>query len=324
MSTIGVMLERPAEGTRTASAGWYNTAAFHQLASGTHVSINADGFADSTKEDVLRALAETESVGLLIYSLASPVRTDPVTGEQYRSTLKPIGSAHTTRTIDLDREAVRDVTIGPATDDEVRNTIAVMGGADLERWIDLMEARGALCRDATVIAYSYIGPELTWPIYRDGTVGRAKEDLEAAVRRINDRLARSGSRALVSINKAIVTQASTAIPAVPLYMSLLFRVMKAKQVHEGAIEQAVRLFDRLSGSDGLRLDSDGRIRLDDLEMRPDIQAEVAALWPTLNTTNLAQMSDFEGFRNDFHRLFGFDVEGVDYDAPVETKIPLHP
>jgi enoyl-[acyl-carrier protein] reductase/trans-2-enoyl-CoA reductase (NAD+) len=324
MSTIGVMLERPPEGARTASAGWYNTAAFHQLARGTHRSFNADAFADATKEDVVGAVEEIEPIGLLIYSLASPVRVDPQTGELYRSALKPIGSSHTTRTIDLDREAIREMTIEPATEDEIRSTVSVMGGADLERWIDVLEASGALRRDATVVAYSYIGPELTWPIYRHGTVGRAKEDLEAAVRRVDERLRRGGGRAFVSINKAIVTQASTAIPAVPLYMSLLFRVMKEKQIHEGAIEQAVRLFDQLAGREDLRRDSENRIRLDDLEMRADIQDEVATLWPSLTTANLVRLSDFEGFRADFHRLFGFDVAGIDYDAPVEIEVGLHP
>ena len=322
MSTIGVMLERPAQGTRTASAGWYNTAAFHELATGTHRSFNADAFADATKADVADAIAALEPAGLLIYSLASPVRTDPDTAELYKSALKPIGVTHTTRTIDLDREAIRDVTIEPATDEEIRSTVAVMGGDDLERWVDALLASGALRADATVIAYSYIGPEVTWPIYRHGTVGRAKEHLEVAIARVNERMRASGGRAFVSVNKAIATQASTAIPAVPLYMSLLFKVMKAKDVHEGAIEQIVRLFDQLGHSGSLNLDADGRLRLDDREMRADIQEAVATLWTVIDTEHLAMQSDFEGFRRDFHRLFGFDVSGVDYDVAVETDIAL--
>jgi enoyl-[acyl-carrier protein] reductase/trans-2-enoyl-CoA reductase (NAD+) len=322
MSTIGVMLERPAQGTRTASAGWYNTAAFHELATGTHRSFNADAFADATKHDVADAIGALEPAGLLIYSLASPVRTDPDTGEVYKSALKPIGSAHTTRTIDLDREAIREVTIEPATDDEIRSTVAVMGGDDLERWIDVLVQRGALRADATVIAYSYIGPEVTWPIYRHGTVGRAKEHLEVAVGRVHRRMRDGGGRAFVSVNKAIATQASTAIPAVPLYMSLLFKVMKSKDLHEGAIEQAARLFDRLSQPGDLQLDAEGRLRLDDREMRADIQEDVAELWPIVETENLTALSDFEGFRRDFHRLFGFDVPGVDYDTAVETDVAL--
>ncbi len=320
MATVGVMLERPAQGTRTASAGWYNTAAFHELAPGPHRSFNADAFADATKADVADALAAMGPAGLLIYSLASPVRTDPDTGEVYKSALKPIGSVHTTRTIDLDRESIRDVTIDPATDDEIRSTVAVMGGDDLERWIATLLERGALRADATVIAYSYIGPEVTWPIYRNGTVGRAKEHLEAAVARVDERMRPGGGRAFVSVNKAIATQASTAIPAVPLYMSLLFRVMKAKDLHEGAIEQIVRLFEQLGQAGELQLDEAGRLRLDDREMRADIQDDVAKLWPVIDSGSLATQSDFEGFRRDFHRLFGFDVPGVDYDTPVETDV----
>jgi enoyl-[acyl-carrier protein] reductase/trans-2-enoyl-CoA reductase (NAD+) len=240
----------------------------------------------------------------------------------YKSALKPIGSAHTTRTIDLDREAIREVTIEPATDDEIRSTVAVMGGDDLERWIDVLVQRGALRADATVIAYSYIGPEVTWPIYRHGTVGRAKEHLEVAVGRVHRRMRDGGGRAFVSVNKAIATQASTAIPAVPLYMSLLFKVMKSKDLHEGAIEQAARLFDRLSQPGDLQLDAEGRLRLDDREMRADIQEDVAELWPIVETENLTALSDFEGFRRDFHRLFGFDVPGVDYDTAVETDVAL--
>jgi enoyl-[acyl-carrier protein] reductase/trans-2-enoyl-CoA reductase (NAD+) len=324
MPTIGVALERPAEGARTASAGWYNTAAFHRRAGAGHVSLNADAFAHDTKQHVVDLLRDRGPVRVLIYSLAAPVRTDPDTGERYRSALKPIGETHNTRTIDLDNERVREVSIEPASDDEIRQTIAVMGGDDLRGWVAALVRADLLAPGAQIVPYSYIGPSMTWPIYRNGTVGRAKEHLEATTAELAAQLAPSGVSACVSVNKAVVTQASSAIPAVPLYISILSRVMKAGGSHERPIDQIVRLFAALGRAGGPTLDDKGRIRLDDLEMEPEVQAEVARLWPTISSQNLHADTDFEGFRRDFHRLFGFARDDVDYDRPVEIDVPLTP
>lgn len=324
MRTVGVFFERPASGRRTASAGWYNSAAFHAEAGEGHVSINADAFADETKASTIEALRATGGrVDLVIYSLASPVRLDPQSGVLHRSVLKPIGSAHTTRSIDLDREEVCEVVLPAATDDEIRSTVAVMGGDDLRRWVDALRDARLLAEGATVVAYSYIGPSLTWPIYRDGTVGEAKKDLEATVNGLDAVLRQEvGGRAVVSVNKAIVTQASAAIPAVPLYISLLYKIMKASKSHEGSIEQTLRLFaEHLEDPPG-PLDAQGRIRLDDRELDPVVQSQIQSLWPTLTTENLEHLSDFGGYRSEFRRLFGFDVIGIDYDQPVNTDISI--
>lgn len=320
MKTIGVMLERPAERSRTASAGWYNSVAFHRHVVGQHTTFNADAFADSTKQAVINQTAATGPIGLLIYSIAAPVRTDPITGELHRSVLKPVDDNYTTTTIDLDKEAVREVTVTPADAAELRSTIAVMGGDDLERWVTQLDASGALAPSATIVAYTYVGPAMTWPIYRDGTVGHAKKHLHATVSRLDAQRAKQGGRAIVSVNKAVVTQASIAIPAVPLYLSLLFKVMKARGTHEGTLGQALRLFGALSGKQPAAVDDHGFWRLDTDELDAGVQAEVHDLWTRVNSQNFKDLSDFEGFRADFHRLYGFDVPSVDYDVPVEVDL----
>lgn len=324
--TVGIFLERPSDGNKTASAGFYNTAAFHDFARRNRLfaaSINGDAFADETK----RATAETVrrelgKVDLIVYSLAAPKRVDPVTGAAHHSVLKPIGNPYTNKTVDLDSEKVTEVTLTPAHDQQIADTVAVMGGADWKLWMDMLEEQGLLAENVRTIAYSYIGPEMTWPIYRDGTIGRAKQHLEETARALDSRLrAKFDGEARIAVNKAIVTQASAAIPVVPLYMSTLFRVMKQKNLDEGAIEQMRRLFFDFLADDAVpKYDSQGRIRLDDREMLPDVQADVASIWAQVTSENLRELTEFRGFQHDFRSLFGFEVEGVDDSEPVETRV----
>jgi enoyl-[acyl-carrier protein] reductase/trans-2-enoyl-CoA reductase (NAD+) len=324
--TLGVCLERPPEGKKTATAGYYNTCAFHERARKDGLfatSLNADAFSQETKRRASEAVRKgMGKLDLIIYSLAAPKRTDPQTGKVHNSVLKPIGGPYTNKTVELDSERVTEITIPPAGEEEIADTVAVMGGEDWQQWIEMLCAEDLLAENAHTIAYSYIGPEMTWPIYRDGTIGRAKKHLEETARGLNEMLRQKlGGEARIALCKAIVTQASAAIPVVPLYMSLLFRVMKQKSVHEGAVDQMRRLFfEFLADPAKPRFDEAGRIRLDDREMRPDVQAEVASLWPRVTTENLRELSDFAGFQREFRKLFGFEVEGVDYAAPVETLV----
>jgi enoyl-[acyl-carrier protein] reductase/trans-2-enoyl-CoA reductase (NAD+) len=326
-ATIGVFFERPSENGKPASAGWYNSCAFENAAktAGLYAkSINGDAFSDEIKAKTVELIKkDLGTVDLIIYSLASPRRTHPRTGETYKSVLKPLGNAFTAKTVDTDKGLVTDITIEPASEQEITDTVQVMGGEDWEMWIDALEKGGALSKGAKTVAYSYIGPDLTWAIYRNGTIGRAKEDLEATAQRINQKLSTAGGSAYVSVNKALVTQASSAIPVVPLYISLLYKVMKQKGMHEGCIEQIQRLFaERLCNGASVQLDESGRIRIDDVEMLPDIQAAVAGLWPSVTTENLPQISDIQGYREEFLRLFGFGLPGVDYDSDVTPEMVL--
>jgi enoyl-[acyl-carrier protein] reductase/trans-2-enoyl-CoA reductase (NAD+) len=331
--TLGVFFERPPDDSKTATAGYYNTLAFDERAKRDGLfaaHLNGDAFSDECKREALAIIRrELAPIDLVIYSLASPKRADPRNGTVYNSALKPIGAPYSNRTIELDSEKVVDITLPPATDKEIADTIAVMGGEDWRMWMEALASEGLLAPGVCTVAYSYIGPALTWPIYRDGTIGRAKQDLDKAALAIDAMLApKLDGRALVSVNKAVVTQASAAIPVVPLYLSLLSKVMRAKGLEENPIEQMRRLFaDFLTQAPPARIpkqDDDARIRLrlDDREMRPDVQAEVAALWPQVNTENLRTLTDFAGFQRDFRNLFGFEVEGVDYDRPVETDVTL--
>jgi enoyl-[acyl-carrier protein] reductase/trans-2-enoyl-CoA reductase (NAD+) len=321
-----VFFERLPEGDKTASAGHYNTVAFHSFAKrdGLYAaSINGDAFSDEIKRATAEIIRKDMApVDLVIYSLASPRRTDPDTGAVYNSVLKPVGEPFTNRTIELDSGKVTNVTLQPATDTEVTETVKVMGGDDWRRWIKMLSDDKLLAPGARTLAYTYIGPEITWPMYRDGTIGRAKKDLELAARDLDAELARqSGGNAWISVNKAVVTQASSAIPVLPLYLSLLPLVMKKKHLEEGPLEQMRRLFtDFLCTGQTPKLDAMRRIRLDDREMRDDVQAEVASLWPQVTTENLRGISDFSGFQREFRGLFGFEVDGVDYDQSTETDL----
>ena len=326
-ATIGVFFEKaPSEG-KTASPGWYNSAAFENEAhkAGLYAkSINGDAFSNEIKRQTLDLIkADLGQIDLIIYSLASPVRMHPVTGVLHRSVLKPIGSTFTNKTVDFHSGKVSEISIEPCSGDDIENTVAVMGGEDWGMWIDALKAENLLAPGATTVAYSYIGPSLTEAVYRKGTIGRAKDHLEATAFAITDSLADIDGKAFVSVNKALVTQASSAIPVIPLYISLLYKIMKEEGIHEGCIEQIQRLYqERLYTGNEVPVDESGRIRIDDLEMRADVQEKVAKLWIEAVTENLSEMGDLEGYRKDFYNLFGFDVEGVDYKADANEVVNI--
>lgn len=326
-STIGVYFEKPPAPGKTASPGWYNTAAFEKQAheAGLYAkSINGDAFSKEIKEKTLALIkADLGQIDLVIYSLASPKRVHPVTGVVHNSVLKPIGEVYTNKTVDFHTGVVSEISIQPATGDDIENTIAVMGGEDWGMWIDELKSAGLLADGATTVAYSYIGPALTEAVYRKGTIGRAKDHLEATAFEIADKLKDINGKAYVSVNKALVTQASSAIPVIPLYISLLYKIMKADGIHEGCIEQIERLFkERLYTGEALLTDEKGRIRVDDLEMRDDVQAQIASLWTVATTESLPEIGDLAGYKKDFLNLFGFDVAGVDYEAEANEMVEI--
>ena len=324
-STIGVFFEKPAEGKRTATAGWYNSVAFRDAArkDGLYAeNINGDAFSNEIKDQTIETIKkDLGQVDLVVYSLASPRRTHPDTGETYSAVLKAIGQPYTGETVNVQTGEVSEVTMDFATEEEIDSTVAVMGGEDWEMWISSLENAGVLASGAQTIAYTYIGPDLTRPMYRDGTIGRAKDHLEATARTLNNRLGGTGGRACISTNKAMVTQSSAAIPVVPLYISLLYKVMKEKGLHEGCIEQMSRLMhDRLYSGNPLQLDDHDRIRIDDYEMREDIQSSINEQWDTVNTDNLESLTDIEGYRSEFLKLFGFGIPEIDYSADVDPEV----
>lgn len=326
-STIGVYFEKPPAPGKTASPGWYNTAAFEVKAheAGLYAkSINGDAFSDEVKQKTMDLIkADLGQIDLIIYSLASPKRVHPKTGVVHSSVLKPIGQTFTNKTVDFHTGIVSEISIQPANEEEIENTIAVMGGEDWGFWIEDLKAAGLLAEGATTVAYSYIGPALTEAVYRKGTIGRAKDHLEATAFSISEKLKDINGKAYVSVNKALVTQASSAIPVIPLYISLLYKVMKAENIHEGCIEQMQRLFqDRLYSGAEIATDEKGRIRVDDLEMREDVQSQVAALWPEATTESLPGIGDLPGYKKDFLNLFGFDVAGVNYEAEVDEMVEV--
>jgi enoyl-[acyl-carrier protein] reductase/trans-2-enoyl-CoA reductase (NAD+) len=325
-ATIGVFFEKPAAAGKPGTAGWYNSAAFEKEAQAAGLyakSINGDAFSDDIKQQTIDLIKkDLGEVDLVVYSLASPRRTHPKTAVAHASVLKPIGQSFTNKTVDFHTGVVSDISIQPVeNEDDITNTVAVMGGEDWKFWIEDLKAAGVLAEGVKTVAYSYIGPELTYPIYRNGTIGRAKDDLEGTVPALNELLKDLGGVSYVSVNKALVTQSSSAIPVVPLYISLLYKVMKEKGIHEGTIEQMQRLFaERLYNGGNVQLDEKGRIRVDDLEMRPDVQEEVAKLWEQANTENLEAISDIKGYRKDFFNLFGFNLDAIDYEADTNEVV----
>ncbi|NDP26562.1 MAG: trans-2-enoyl-CoA reductase family protein [Flavobacterium sp.] len=326
-ATIGVFFEKPPLEGRPGSPGWYNSAAFENEADNAGLyskSVNGDAFSDEIKKQTLDLIkADLGQVDLVIYSLASPVRLHPVTGVLHRSVLKPIGATYTNKTVDFHTGIVTDISIAPCQDDDIANTVAVMGGEDWAMWIDALKAENLLAPEATTVAYSYIGPTLTEAVYRKGTIGRAKDHLEATAFAITESLKSIGGKAFVSVNKALVTQASSAIPVIPLYISLLYKIMKEEGIHEGCIEQIQRLYqNRLYTGKPIPTDEKGRIRIDDWEMREDVQEKVATLWKQATTESLPEIGDLEGYRKDFMNLFGFDFEGVDYAADTDEMVGI--
>lgn len=326
-STIGVFFEKGPQAGKPASPGWYNSVAFQEQAekAGLYAkSINGDAFSNEIKQKTIDLIkADLGQVDLVIYSLASPVRTNPVTGITHRSTLKPIGGKFSNKTVDFHTGTVSEISIEPAVEEDIQNTIAVMGGEDWQFWIDELIKADALAPNVLTVAYSYIGPKLTEAVYRKGTIGAAKDHLEATAFEITEKLKANGGKAYVSVNKALVTQASSAIPVIPLYISLLYKVMKAEGIHEGCIEQIQRLFsERLYTNGEIPVDEKGRIRIDDWEMREDVQAKVAALWEESTTETLPTLGDLAGYKNDFLTLFGFAQPEVDYTADVNENVEI--
>lgn len=319
-ATLGVMFDRAGSGNKTGTSGWYNTKAFEKFAAqdGFYAkTVNGDAYSDECKKEVIDLIkADLGKVDMVIYSLAAPRRT--VGDKVYSSVLKTTGAPYTNKTIDLRTNEVSEITIQPATDEEIEATVKVMGGEDWEAWIDALKAADAIEDGAVTAAYSYIGPALTHPMYFEGSIGRAKDHLFATAKKLTEKYADSGIKAYISVNKALVTQSSAAIPIVPLYISILYKVMKAKGTHEGCIEQMYRLFAQKLYSGAVPTDDEGRIRLDDLEMQPDIQDEVTKLWNGLTQENLKESTDLDGYWSDFYALFGFGIDGVDYDADVEV------
>lgn len=327
-ATIGVFFEKnPSEG-RPASPGWYNSAAFEREAQSAGLyakSINGDAFSNEIKEQTIQLIKkDLDQIDLVVYSLASPVRTHPDTGKRYKSVLKPIGNTFENKTVDFHTGIVKDISISQCNEEEIENTVTVMGGEDWNMWIEALKNAGVLANGFQTVAYSYIGPKLTEPVYRKGTIGMAKNHLEQTALTLNQSLKEINGTAYISVNKALVTQASAAIPVIPLYISLLYKVMKKEGIHEGCIEQMHRLFyDRLYSTNAIAVDEKGRIRVDDWEMREDIQQQVASLWDQATTESLPEIGDLEGYANDFFNLFGFKVDNVDYTLDVNeiVKIP---
>jgi enoyl-[acyl-carrier protein] reductase/trans-2-enoyl-CoA reductase (NAD+) len=323
--TIGVFFEKPPSEGKTATPGWYNSAAFETEAQNAGLyakSINGDAFSNEVKQQTIELIkADLGQVDMVIYSLASPVRMHPTTGILHRSVLKPIDQTFSNKTVDFHTGVVSQVTIEPANQEDIDNTVVVMGGEDWAMWIDALKSAGVLANGATTIAYSYIGPEVTEAVYRKGTIGRAKDDLEATAFNITDSLKSINGKAYVSVNKALVTQASSAIPVIPLYISLLYKIMKAEGIHEGCIEQIQRLFEqRLYTGNEIPTDEKGRIRIDDWEMRDDVQERIKTLWEKATSENLTEIGDLAGYKQDFLNLFGFGFEGVDYTAEANEMI----
>ena len=325
-STIGVFFEKPPLEGKTASAGWYNTAAFEKAANKEGIyatSINGDAFSNEIKEKTIKLIkADLGQIDMVVYSLASPVRTHPTTGIRHKSTLKPIGNSYTNKTVDFHTGEVKDITITPCNQDDIDNTVAVMGGEDWEMWIHELKKENLLSSDFKTVAYSYIGPKLTEAVYRKGTIGKAKDHLEKTAFTITDSLKEINGKAYVSVNKALVTQSSSAIPVIPLYISLLYKIMKENNVQEGCIEQIHRLYNERLFLPNVPTDTEGRIRIDDLEMRADIQEKVAILWAEATTETLPLIGDLEGYKTEFFNLFGFNFNEIDYNIDVDEMVSI--
>lgn len=321
-STVGVFFERPSSNGRTASAGWYNSVAFEKKAkeAGLYAkSVNGDAFSNGVKDEVISILKdEVGPVDLVVYSLASPRREHPKTGAVHKSTLKPIGDPFVGPTLDTDKDQIKEVTLDTATQQDIDDTVAVMGGEDWEMWINALNDNDLIAEGCQTVAFSYIGPTITWPIYWNGTIGKAKADLDATAKRLDALLKLKRGTAFVSVNKAVVTQASSAIPVVPLYISILFKVMKEKGLHEGCIEQLYRLYaSQMYQGNALEFDEERRVRIDDWEMKPEVQEEVLNIWNTVTNDNFKDVSDYEGYKAEFLKLFGFGLDCVDYDAETD-------
>ena len=320
-STIGIIFDKPAHGKRTATAGWYNTAAFEEFAKekGLYAkTINGDAFSQEIKAKTIELIKKDfGTVDMVVYSLAAPRRTTS-DGTMYSSVLKTVDKPFTAKTINLRTNELAEATLPPATAEEVVATVKVMGGEDWADWMHALKNAGVLADNAKTVAYSYIGSKITYPIYYEGTIGAAKQDLYKTA----ENLRSEGFDAEISVNKALVTQSSSAIPIVPLYVAVMYRVMKDKKVHEGTIEQMYRLWHEYLSKEQPMLDSEKRIRLDDLEMRDDVQGTIFEYWDKVTNDNLKQYADIDGYWDDFYKLFGFNFDNVDYDADVNPDVQI--
>lgn len=328
-ATLGVFLEKPATETKPGSAGWYNSAAFEKAAHAEGLyakSINGDAFSHEMRSKAIELIKQDlGEVDLVVYSLASPVRKLPDSGEVVRSVLKPIGETYRATAIDTSKDCIIETEVEPASEEEVQNTVTVMGGEDWELWMQALKDAGVLAKGVQTVSYSYIGTDITWPIYWHGALGKAKEDMDRAAAALRDSLAELDGSAHVAVLKSVVTQASAAIPVMPLYIAMSFKVMKELGIHEGCIEQINRMFrSQLYRDGGPELDDTSRIRMDDWELRDDVQDQVKQLWPQVTTDNLFELTDYQGYKNEFLKLFGFGIEGIDYDADVDTLMPFSP
>ena len=325
-ATLGVFFEKPGTERKPGTAGWYNSAAFHKHADASGIyakSINGDAFSDEVKQRAIETIkADLGQIDLVIYSLAAPRRQHPKTGEVFNSTLKPVGKNISMRGINTDKETIQEFSLEAASEQEIEDTVAVMGGEDWHMWLEALGNAGVLAKGAKTTAFTYIGEKMTWDLYWDGTIGQAKKDLDTKVISIREALAKSGGDARVSVLKAVVTQSSSAIPIMPLYLAMLFREMKADGSHEGCIEQLYRLFTEGLYAQAPRFDEEGRLRMDELELRPEIQAAVAQSWAKISTDNLRQLTDFAGYKHEFLALFGFDIPGIDYEADVNPEVDI--
>ena len=326
-STLGVFFEKPGSEKKTGSAGWYNSAAFHRFADtdGLYArSINGDAFSEEVKLETIDVISkDLGQVDLVVYSLAAPRRLHPVDGEIYSSTLKPIGSSTTQKGINTDKEEIQDYYLEAATQEEIDHTVMVMGGEDWQMWMECLDSADVLATGAKTTAYTYIGEKITWDIYWHGTIGAAKKDLDSKVLQIRERSSHLDLDARVSVLKAVVTQASAAIPAMPIYLAILFKVMKSRGSHEGCIEQIDRLFRSSLYGEHPLVDDEGRLRVDERELDSEVQREVATIWENISTENLHELSDFIGYRREFMQLFGFEVDGVDYEADINPQVSIH-
>ncbi len=326
-ATIGVFFEKPGTESKPGTAGWYNSAAFDKFAKAEGLyskSVNCDAFSHEAKQKVIELIKQDlGQVDMVVYSLASPVRKLPDSGELIRSSLKPIGETYTATAVDTNKDCIIEATVEPATEQEIADTVTVLGGQDWELWINALSDAGVLSDNCKTVAYSYIGTELTWPIYWHGALGKAKMDLDRAATALNSQLAAKGGSANVAVLKSVVTQASSAIPVMPLYIAMVFKKMRQEGLHEGCMEQIYRMFsERLFRADGAKADtdSDNRLRLDDWELREDIQQHCRDLWPQVTTENLSELTDYQEYKAEFIKLFGFGIEGIDYDAEVNPYV----
>ncbi len=328
-ATLGVFLEKPATEKKPGSAGWYNTAAFEKFAHAEGLyakSINGDAFSNEMRDKAIELIkADLGQIDLVVYSLASPVRKLPDTGETVRSVLKPIGETYRAAAVDTSKDIIIDAEIEPASDEEIQNTVTVMGGEDWELWMQALKQADVLADGVKTVAYSYIGTDITWPIYWHGALGKAKEDMDRAAGALRETLADIDGSANIAVLKSVVTQASAAIPVMPLYIAIGFKVMKELGIHEGCIEQINRMFrSQLYKAGGAELDEVARIRMDDWELRDDVQNKVKEIWPQVNDDNLFEITDYRGYKDEFLKLFGFGIAGIDYDAEVDTLVEFEP